>query len=111
MILPSQEKYQKHKAAIPLPNLEARVDSFGYKVIHKTNIFVISTCVQYTEIRQKDKTYIVSQEVRPARDGSGSIARGLKLKRARASGPRNSLPWREITQCCRIPETAIDFDG
>ena len=29
-----QEKYQKHKAAIPVPNLKARVHSFGYQVPH-----------------------------------------------------------------------------
>ena len=36
MFPPPQEKHQKHKAAISVPNLKARVHSFGYQVIHSS---------------------------------------------------------------------------
>jgi hypothetical protein len=37
MFLSPQEKYKKHKATIPVPNIKARVHSFGYQVIQSSH--------------------------------------------------------------------------
>ena len=59
MFLPPQEKYQKHKAAISVPNLKARVHSVGYQVLHSSQD--AKTCVVVSSRKSVQRGMAVAQ--------------------------------------------------